>query len=379
MAISEAFAPWPSLGGGCLIGVGASVLLAFNGRIAGCSGFYKVLMRDLPAVAGGTSDKIKANWAYQAVFLAGFLATGLAGYQVHPTAFTSLETQQPTMTTMFVAGLCVGLGTHLGNGCTSGHGICGIARFSKRSLFATCVFFGMAVVTAVVTRQALGDVFYVPLETLTSWNDSYPSLIAFMGAIVFLLILSVLRIYQTKGTAPMQSFQELLSTIGSSVIFAVGLILAEMTNPDRIRNFMDIGALVGESDFNRSSSGWDPSLLCVFAAALFTALVLFRLALRRAKPYVACEFDLPSNSSIDQQLVIGAFLFGVGYGGGICPGPGLLGLGSGKPVFFLWFVGLTLGQLGGEAIRIRKECQLKPITMEVPTAASPRDTSSSEV
>lgn len=123
--------------GGALIGAGAVLLLWFNGRIAGISGITNGLF----------SAGQKSGW--RIAFLAGLVGGGLLYQWVSPIPLI-VRTDFPVWLTV-VAGLLVGFGTRLGNGCTSGHGICGVSRLSLRSIAATVtfVFVGMLVATTV--------------------------------------------------------------------------------------------------------------------------------------------------------------------------------------------------------------------------------------
>jgi uncharacterized membrane protein YedE/YeeE len=131
------FTPWPSLAGGLMIGAAAAMLLLLNGRIAGVSG-----------IAGRLLAPQRGDIAWRVAFLLGLL--------IAPVAFR-LYGRIPVARidagfgTLLIAGLLVGLGTSYGSGCTSGHGVCGIARLSPRSLVATLAFMaaGMATVFAV--------------------------------------------------------------------------------------------------------------------------------------------------------------------------------------------------------------------------------------
>ncbi|GAD89372.1 hypothetical protein VHA01S_019_00490 [Vibrio halioticoli NBRC 102217] len=135
--------PWASLFGGMLLGVSASILLLFNGKIAGISGIVSGLLKNQ------TGDK---GWRW--LFVLGMIAGGLLG----ATAFGAMIpiSYDSQLWVLLLGGLLVGLGTKIGNGCTSGHGICGIGRLSKRSLVATCVFMLAAGVTVFVRLHLLG-------------------------------------------------------------------------------------------------------------------------------------------------------------------------------------------------------------------------------
>ena len=122
------FTPFASLVGGVLIGLSASALLAFNGRIAGISG-----------IVGGLIEGDREHRGWRASFLGGLLAGGVIVASLFPSALRSSGVSLPLGVTI-IAGLLVGFGTQLGSGCTSGHGICGVSRLSKRSLVATSTF-----------------------------------------------------------------------------------------------------------------------------------------------------------------------------------------------------------------------------------------------
>jgi uncharacterized membrane protein YedE/YeeE len=109
-----------------------------------------------------------------------------------------------------------------------------------------------------------------------------------------------------------------LSALLAGSLFAVGLILGGMTQPGKVIGFLDV------------TGHWDPSLAFVIGGALLVYAVLSRLFLRRPAPLFELKFHLPSRRDIDRRLVLGAALFGIGWGlGGYCPGPGLVSLSAG--------------------------------------------------
>lgn len=137
------FTPISAAIGGALIGLSAALLMLFNGRIAGVTGVF-----------AGLIDPLASDRAWRATFVAGLIAApltaALAGYAIP-------IPHLPTSTiTIAVAGLLVGFGTRLSNGCTSGHGVCGIARLSPRSLVATGTFMLAAIVVVALTRHLIG-------------------------------------------------------------------------------------------------------------------------------------------------------------------------------------------------------------------------------
>ena len=131
------FSPVSAVLGGCLIGLAAAAFILAHGRIMGVSG-----------ILGGLVRPLKSDWAWRIRFLAGLIAAPLlarfAGVLPEARLGSSLGV-------LIIGGLLVGFGTSLGSGCTSGHGVCGIARLSPRSITATLTFmaFGMATVWAI--------------------------------------------------------------------------------------------------------------------------------------------------------------------------------------------------------------------------------------
>jgi len=139
----EHFTPISSLMGGLLIGLSAAALLLFNGKIAGISG-----------IVGGILSPAKNDTLWRILFVAGLLTGGLFFCSFAPQAF-AIELGRSTGA-LILAGLLVGFGTRLGNGCTSGHGVCGISRFSKRSLLATLTFMATGILTVFIINHLLG-------------------------------------------------------------------------------------------------------------------------------------------------------------------------------------------------------------------------------
>ena len=126
-----------ALGGGALMGIAGAILLLFDGRLAGVGG-----------IVAGLLQRSRADVGWRAAFVAGLFAGGFVFAWLRPAVFGSPPASLPLMA---VAGVVVGFGTRLGGGCTSGHGICGISRLSKRALVATLTFMltGALVVGAV--------------------------------------------------------------------------------------------------------------------------------------------------------------------------------------------------------------------------------------
>lgn len=142
----DGFTPFSALAGGALIGLSASLYMLSLGRVAGVTGiFANVLDRG----AAARDDAPREARSYSLYFLAGLLLAGLAARFVSP---SSLPSGTSNLFLAAASGLFVGLGTRLGAGCTSGHGVCGISRFRKRSLVATLTFMATGILTVAALR-----------------------------------------------------------------------------------------------------------------------------------------------------------------------------------------------------------------------------------
>jgi uncharacterized protein len=139
----ENFTPISSFSGGILIGLAATLLLLFNGRIAGISG-----------IMGGLINASKAEMFWRFAFLAGIVIGAFLFNQIRPDLYQPRENFPIGL--LALGGFLVGFGTRMGNGCTSGHAVCGIARFSVRSIAATLTFMTSGFLTVYIIRHVLG-------------------------------------------------------------------------------------------------------------------------------------------------------------------------------------------------------------------------------
>jgi uncharacterized membrane protein YedE/YeeE len=135
--------PWSALGGGALIGLAASLLLIFGGRVAGISG-----------IVAGLLLRPRQDAVWHGPFVAGLVLVGLLASWSSPELIGS--SPRP-LALLAVAGILVGVGTRLGNGCTSGHGVCGLSRRSVRSLVATLAFMLTAMLVVLLIRWLGAD------------------------------------------------------------------------------------------------------------------------------------------------------------------------------------------------------------------------------
>jgi len=123
-----------------------------------------------------------------------------------------------------------------------------------------------------------------------------------------------------------------LLALAWGLLFGVGLIVSGMANPAKVLNFLDL------------AGSWDPSLAFVMGGAVVVSFVGFRLAWRRSAPILVARFELPAATELDPKLVVGAVVFGVGWGiGGFCPGPAITSLGLAAPGTLVFVPAMVAG------------------------------------
>lgn len=157
----------------------------------------------------------------------------------------------------------------------------------------------------------------------------------------------------------------LYASFGAGGLFGAGLVVSGMTRPAKVIGFLDVGR------------NWDPSLALVMVGAIAVHMVLLRVILRRKAPLYDLRFHLPTRRDIDWRLVLGAAIFGAGWGlGGYCPGPGLVSLGAGLLPALVFIAAMALGmrlaELAPKPLAVKKE-PLSP----APRGAAPTEVPSS--
>jgi uncharacterized membrane protein YedE/YeeE len=138
----NAFTPWTSLAGGVLIGLAAAVLILLNGRVAGISG-----------IVGGLLRPAQGDLMWRAAFVLGLVGAPAIWRLLAELPSISIEA---SWNSLVAAGMLVGIGTRVGSGCTSGHGVCGLSRLSPRSLVATLTFMAAGFATVFLLRHVFG-------------------------------------------------------------------------------------------------------------------------------------------------------------------------------------------------------------------------------
>jgi uncharacterized membrane protein YedE/YeeE len=365
------FTPISGAIGGSLIGLSAGALLLGNGDILGCSGIVSSIVLK-PKVS-------KAKW--KNIFVSTFLLTSRMLVQLAGQNKQKLELEKniiaqssslPVVSTLgfCVAGFLVGFGTRLGNGCTTGHGICGLARFSKRSFAAVLTFMSTGIFSASMCSQECKLATFLR-TTVEGLDDYYPNesssffsdliLIAITGSYItgnlFFPSRKELNNYKGKGISSNDKRKGPMAVL-SAITFSVGLFISGMTKNFKIYHFLDFKPLIAVK------RGWDPTLVFVMGGGLLVSMFSYHFVqghnILKNEHVLSCpllqdksnggEFGVPINKKIDRQLIIGSALFGVGWGlAGLCPGPALFLAANGyKQVLFFWWPCNIMGTILGE-------------------------------
>lgn len=295
------FTPAHAVVGGVLLGSASVMRMWLHGQILGVSGICGGVVR------GKAADL--QRWC----FGGGLVASGLALQVLFPTAFEPISI--PAWREV-LGGLAVGMGSALGNGCTSGHGLQGNARLSKRSMVFTATFMatGFCVATMLGSARAVTAV-----PTVLPSVDDTISVAARVLGVHFALYLSSAGLARAGALSPAAA--PLVNSFLDGTLFGMGLGIAGMTSAARVVQFLDF-----------SQASWNPTLMCVMVGGLAVITPFVQglvLPGRLAKPLLADAFALPTSTIVDRKLLVGGVLFGTGWGiSGMCPGPAIVNLAS---------------------------------------------------
>lgn len=308
--------------GGLLIAIASSANYLLNGKITGFSGMFWSLI-----------SFQRGQLLWKLVFISSVVFTGalvaiLKDIEKSP-LLLHIEPKKENLSKglsfigFCIAGFLVGFGTKLGNGCTSGHGVCGLPRFSKRSWVAVGVFFSTAMAVANL-RNYFPFLQDSPAFTLDIKVENSEIIFAIISGII--LIICFIYSLAFRRTI---NVKEIFASVFSGSIFSLGLILSGMIKRDRILNFLVI------------SENWDPSLAIVLGTTVMFNIFSFNIIdTQQNKPLFTEQFQLPKKSIVDLRLVLGAFIFGLGWGiGGLCPGPAILNAQYFVPHITIGFMG----------------------------------------
>lgn len=280
-----------------MIGLSAAMAFLVDGKIIGISGIVGPFSRGVVLCESFTYNQL-----WKGLFLLGIVLGGMANLGFNKDfAFPEAFDYDPVRYLM--AGLCIGSGTRLGRGCTSGHGICGLPRLSLRSWIAVPTFMVVAGAMVAITRHALKVDIQNPSKiAAVQWPPKWEFPLC--------ALVSSAALAAAMFKAP-DTIRRYVSPTVSGLIFGLGLGCSGMTSQAKVFDFLDVGGT------------WDPSLAFVMGCGLcvsFPAFFIYDTV--DNKPLSGGEFERPAKFGNYPTLVVGAVLFGCGWGLiGICPGP----------------------------------------------------------
>ena len=335
------------LAGGALIGISSTLLWAATGQTLGVSGIVGGIVREGAA----------APW--RASFVAGMLAAGALVAAAVPAQLAFGAPVPLHWAASLLGGVLVGVGTRLGSGCTSGHGVCGLPRGSPRSMAAVACFMATGAIAAGISRaMPARAALYAGAGPSFSGAAFFAPIAVAIGAAVLIQMLARDKAAAPAPAAPSSSASTQALVFGCGLTFGLALVLSGMADPSKVLRFLDFAG----------ADGFDPQLMLVMGGAVAVNLASVQwLARARAKespPFMSEVavgkpktfgellplWTASPNTNIDMRLVLGSCLFGLGWGlCGVCPGPGLVAFASGGPQFAVAPAGVIFGMALYEA------------------------------
>jgi len=344
MPYELSFTPHHALGGGLRLGCAVVCKLGLTGRVLGVSGAFKGLARG-------------AREPWRVAFLGGLAAAGVVAREIGAID-ASASTAMVSSARAACAGLLVGVGTAMGRGCTSGHGIVGNSRLSVRSMVYTLVFMASGALSATMfdTNGALGvssthhvlgrgATFAEPADVALWIRVGAASVCAFAAA--WMYIKSAIKTTtsgegkKSDDDGPSRATRHAIDVAvdgAAGVVFGLGLAVSGMMSPAKVSGFLS---------FTKES--FDPSLMFVMGGAMAVTMLGMRVSGAHSglgKPTCSYNsFDFTTNTKIDRPLLLGGVLFGTGWGlAGVCPGPAVVAaVATPSAELVHWLVALCVG------------------------------------
>ena len=284
--------------GGLILGTSSGIYMYVAGKVAGNSGAVKACVLSI-----ADSPKNDASRTSNILFLVGLLTAGLVTSFATPWGFEPYAPIKDEWYSYVFGGLLVGSGTYLANGCTSGHGLSGLSKFSLRSVVATPIFMFFAALTAMIKSSfAVGPIAPFVASPVTRLHS--------VGWMLLVLLVLFVPVLVLKKQGPHYTKHVLLYVgLWCGLAFGVGLAVGGMVRPSAVT-----GAL--------SMKRFDFTLWILFTTGLVTTFVHYRIAEWMGIKGARAQKQGP----YDKKLIGGSILFGIGWGlTGVCPGPLILG------------------------------------------------------
>jgi len=316
------FKPLEAAIGGLFVGVASGVSMMYAARVASNSGALRTVLN-----GDGRSD----NWRLG--YVAGLVLAGGGVARLLPNLIEAAPSvgSVSAIGSLLLGGMAVGAGTTWANGCTSGHGLCGLSRVSLRSLVAVPTFMATAVAFRTL-GTGLAGIGMLPLVATSSEVKLAAAQLAAAFAVALALLHKLAPVVETGELRC--GWRATLYGLWCGGCFGVGLCVGGMARPSAV-----LGAL--------SPTNFDATLWVLFATGLVTTFALYRLAELRG--VAAASVASAPHGVVSRELVVGSVLFGVGWAlTGLCPGPIAVGLGAHptSPGQLLCLAGFAIGARG---------------------------------
>eukprot|EP00581_Thalassiosira_minuscula_P027973 CAMPEP_0183759938 /NCGR_PEP_ID=MMETSP0739-20130205/7409_1 /TAXON_ID=385413 /ORGANISM="Thalassiosira miniscula, Strain CCMP1093" /LENGTH=388 /DNA_ID=CAMNT_0025997805 /DNA_START=228 /DNA_END=1395 /DNA_ORIENTATION=+ len=345
----------------------AAILLLFNGDILGASGLISSF------VLKPKSTLLDPTNQWKIFFIIAFFLTSRVYLWIVPDALhdgrTGVDSNMQIASSLgfLLGGFLVGFGTRLGNGCTTGHGICGMARLSLRSFVGVMSFMFTGILFASVLPVSNPHVREMPHEYVfekyaatTATNAIVSVAVAIVGMFALFGMTrkfssSAVNTTENEMDEWKNSRRKIIPSIGAAIVFASGLLVSQMTIYSKIFGFLDFSLI--------PKGSWDPTLVMVMGGGFLVSFLSYQwvdgYSVIRNSNALKCplgqkdtvgKFSIPTNKIIDSKLVLGEAVFGLGWGmAGLCPGPAMILASCGYPnVLYRWwpmfFVGSFLAE-----------------------------------
>jgi len=303
--------------GGTLIAFASTLHLMLFGRLTGMSSIFNSLIKC------DQNSGFRWKFGFACGLLAGtygiFMIFGhtLTAGNISIQLFDKQEESQRGLSILgfVIGGFLVGFGTKLGNGCTSGHGVCGLPRFSPRSWIAVGMFLLFGIITA--TLRSYYPILSTNISVNKAFADQYKTIADFIFGLIIIYFIYDLNVSSASSREKMETI--ICAFIG--FVFGLGLSLSGMIRRTRVLSFLSLTGI--EIDEQHHTKGWNPTLAIVLLTAVGINMVTFNLILKQ-KPILAETFDIPQKQ-VDWKVFVGPAIFGIGWGlSGICPGPAMV-------------------------------------------------------
>ena len=316
-----------SILGGALMALASTLHLYLNGKITGISGaiFRCISMTD---------------FSYNFAFITGMLFMSSLIKIIFDPMLPQEEIDSPvfmetpskfvgdlSIIGFIIAGFLVGFGAKMANGCTSGHGVCGIPRLSKRSIVAILLFMIFGILMATIR-------YYIPFLRPSSYSlNVWKSAIINIGMFVFSCLGFCANVFKVYKSGDKDKIRDISISFCVGALFCFGLLESGMLQRHVVVEFLTIGKI------------WNYQLALVLGPAVGINLFTFNYILKKTtRPIFRETYDLPTKTEVDNKLCVGAAIFGLGWGmAGICPGPAVIACYLYCPQILAFCIFLCLG------------------------------------